>query len=113
MKSLIRRRTLWLSLNVLGMAVYLKLASALWVRPGEEGTPGGPGDVFYWLLVLIPILAGFFVLNSIALAVVVRRLRVIGRRVALTLWLAVATLWIGAVVIDHLHSVRYIDAQYG
>ena len=113
MKSLIRRRTLWLSLNVLGMAVYLTLASALWVRPGEEGTPGGPGDAFYWLLILIPILAGFFVLNSITLAVIVRRLRVIGQCVALTLWLAVALLWIGAVVVDHLHSVRYIDAQYG
>ena len=113
MKSLIRRRTLWLSLNVLGMVVYLKLASALWVRPSEEGTTGGPGDAFYWLLILIPILAGFFILNSIALAAIVRRLRVIGQRVALTLWLAVATLWIGAVVVDHLHSVRYIDAQYG
>jgi hypothetical protein len=113
MKSLFRRRTLWLALNVLGMAVYLKLASALWVRHGEEGTPGGPGDAFYWLLILVPVLAVFATLNSIALTAIVRRPRALGRRVALALWLAVAGLWVGAVVIDQLHSVRHIDAQYG
>ena len=113
MKSLFRRRTLWIALNVLGMAVYLKLASALWVRPGEEGTPGGPGDAFYWLLVLVPVLAVFAVLNFIALTAIVRRARALGRRVALALWLAVAVLWIGAAVMDHLHSVRHIEARYG
>ncbi len=113
MKSLFWRRTLWLALNLLGMAVYLKLASALWVRPGEEGTPGGPGDAFYWLLILVPVLAIFAVLNSIVLSVIVRRPRALGRGVALALWLAVAVLWIGAVAMDQLHSVRHIDAQYG
>ena len=83
------------------------------MRPGEEGTPGGPGDAFYWLLVLVPVLAVFVVLNSIALTAIVQRPRALGRRVALALWLAVAVLWVGAVVTDHLHSVRHLDAQYG
>src|SRR3954470_3713706 len=100
MKSLFRRRTLWLALNVLGMTAYLKLASTLWVRPGEEGSPGGPGDAFYWLLVLVPVLAVFVVLNSIVLAAIVRRPRAPGRRVALALWLAVAVPWMGTVVTD-------------
>ena len=58
-------------------------------------------------------LAVFAVLNSIALTAIVRRPRSLGRRVALALWLAVAVLWIGAVVMDHLHSVRHIEARYG
>ena len=49
-----RRSTLWVILNILGMALYIHLGMALWVRPGEEGTPGGPGDAFYWILTLVP-----------------------------------------------------------
>ena len=85
----------------------------MWVRPGEEGMPGGPGDAFYCLLVLVPVLVVFAVLNSIALTAIVRRPRTLGRRLALALWLAVAVLWVGAVVMGHLYSVRQIDARYG
>jgi hypothetical protein len=98
---------------MLGMVAYLKLASALWVRPGEEGTPGGAGDAFYWLLILVPILVGFFLLNSLALFAIIRRMRPVGRRLALALWFAVAAMWIGVVVVDHFESFRRIDAQYG
>ncbi|MDQ0586101.1 hypothetical protein [Variovorax paradoxus] len=112
MKSLLRRRTLWLAANVLGMAVYLKLASALWVVPSEEGMPGGPGDAFYWLFFLVPVLAAFTLVNSMALFIVVSRFRRSGGRVALVVWLAVAVLWAGTVVIDHQRQVRYIDAEF-
>lgn len=112
MKSLHRRRTLWLAANALGVAVYLKMASALWVVPGEEGMPGGPGDAFYWLFFVVPVLAAFLLVNSVALVVIARRFRASGRCVALAIWLAVALLWAGAVVIDYQRSVRFIDAQY-
>src|SRR5215510_11112685 len=95
------RRILWLTLNVVGVGVYLWLASALWVRPGEEGEPGGPGDAFYWLFYLVPILLSSLVINLVALFVIIRRI-VVSRRgwAALALWLSVAAVWAGAVAYD-------------
>ena len=98
------------------MLAYLKLASALWVAPGEEGTPEGPGDAFYWLFLLVPISAAFFLFNSAVLFAVVRRgraERTKRTRVSLAVWFAVAALWVGAVAYDHHKSYRVIDAQYG
>ena len=103
---------MWLGANVIGIAIYLNLASALWVRPGEEGTPRGPGDAFYWLGVLVPILTGFVVLNVTVLTVIVLRMKALRRRVALAFWFAVAFLWVGAVVVDHVRAFREIDAKY-
>ncbi len=112
MKSLFRTRSLWLGVNALGVAIYLRLASALWVRPGEEGTPGGPGDAFYWLGILLPILIGFAALNVTVLIAIVLRLKARRRRVALAFWFAVAVVWVGAVVIDHVRAFTEIDAKY-
>ena len=113
MHLLHRRSSLWVVLNVVGMATYLKLASALWVQPGEEGTPGGPGDAFYWLFLLLPLLVAFLVLNSAALFVLVRRIRVSKGKAPLAIWLAIATLWAATVAFDHHRSLRVIDAQSG
>ena len=99
--------------NVAGMAAYLKLASALWVLPGEEGTPGGPGDAFYWLRYLVPLLVAFLILNSVALFLIVRRPQTAGRKVALNLWRVVAVLWLGTLAFDHHRSFRAVDAKYG
>ncbi|CAN7731466.1 hypothetical protein LJR069_006372 [Variovorax paradoxus] len=110
MKTLLRRRTLWIAVNLLGMAVYLKLASALWVVSGEEGMPRGPGDAFYWLFFLVPVLAAFTLMNSMALLIILSRFRRYGGRVALAVWFAVAVLWAGTVVIDHQRQV--IDAEF-
>ncbi len=107
-----RRSSLWVALNVVGMAAYLKLASALWVLPGEEGTPGGPGDAFYWLFLLVPVLAVFLLFNLVALFFVVRRSRASGSTVPLTVWLTVAALWVATVAFDYHKSFRVIDAQY-
>src|SRR5438309_6398937 len=104
MHRLLRRSSLWLLLNVAGMVAYLKLASALWVLPGEEGTPRGPGDAFYWLFVLVPLLAVFLAFNSAALFFIVRRVRASGSKVSLATWLAVAALWVGTLAYDHHRS---------
>jgi hypothetical protein len=95
------------------MAAYLKLASALWVLPGEEGTPGGPGDAFYWLFLLVPVLVAFAAFNSVALFFVVRRVQTSSGKAALFIWFAVAGLWVATVAIDRHKSFRAIDAQYG
>jgi uncharacterized membrane protein YhaH (DUF805 family) len=103
---------LWVLLNLAGVVAYLWLASTLWVQPGEEGEPGGPGDAFYWLFVLVPILGGSLAVNMIALAVIVRRLANRGNKSGLFVWLAVAFLWLAVVAYDHHKSVRVIDEKY-
>lgn len=63
-----RKRWLWASLNVAGMVLVLKVGSALWVPPGEEGMPGGPGDAFSFFFAVVPILVAFLLLDVAALA---------------------------------------------
>ena len=101
-----RPRWLWVILNIAGMATYLKLASRIWVLPGEETMPGSPGDAFYWAFLLVPVLATFLLVNAIALAIAP------GARVAVAVWLTVAVLWVGTVAYDHHRSARYIDSKY-
>jgi hypothetical protein len=113
MRHLLRRSSRWILLNVAGTAAYLQLASTLWVLPGEEGTPSGAGDAFYWLFVLVPMLVVFLALNSAALFFIVRRVRASGNKVSLATWLAVAAMWVGTVTYDHHRSFRVIDPQYG
>lgn len=112
MTTLLRRRTLWLTFNVLGVAIYLKLSSALWVHPGQQGMPGGPGDAFYWLFFVAPALAVPMVVNSAALVVIVRRLKATGNRTGLAIWCAIAILWFGSLVMNHQCAITHIDAQY-
>jgi len=113
MHVLLHRSSLWVFVNVAGIATYLKLASALWVFPGEEGTPGGPGDAFYWLFYIVPLLIAFLILNSVALFFIVRRPQATGKKLALNLWRIVAVLWLATVAFDHHKSFRAIDSKYG
>ncbi len=110
MRFIPRRRTCWILLNAIGMVVYLYLASTLWLLPGEEGLPGGPGDAFYWLLVLVPILLAFLLFNLVVYAVIAWRRRGRHRLVAAAVWCVVALLWIGTVAVDQQRSFRTIDA---
>ena len=85
MRSLFRPASCWVLCNFLGMAGYLFLASTLWVRPSEEGVPGGPGDGFYWLVCLAPVPVLFFGLHVEALFFVVRQVKRTGRKGTLAL----------------------------
>jgi len=107
-----RCRTRWIICNAVGMLLYLYLASTLWVRPGEDGLPGGPGDAFYWLLYLVPILLTFLLGNLAALTVIAFRRSGRHRVVAVAVWCVIASLWVGIAAVDHQRSVHYIDAQY-
>lgn len=107
-----RKQWLWALLNLAGMILFVKVGSALWVPPGEEGMPGGLGDAFHFLLNAFPILVTFLLLDLAALAWTLVRTPRANRRTVMALWFAVAALWCGVVAFDHHRSVREIDARY-
>jgi hypothetical protein len=82
-------------LNLLGAALYLHNASALW---GNQGMPG-PGDGFYWIMEVAPILIVFGISNLAALVHLVRT----RRRAPLPRFAAFAVvgcIWISALGFD-------------
>jgi hypothetical protein len=95
-------------INFIGMVLYLYLASALWVLPGEEGLPGGAGDPFYWFFFLVPILIAFSIINSVALIVIVRRVKNKGSKNPFVVWLVIAAFWLMTVGYDHHRAFRVI-----
>ena len=94
------------------MTLYLWLASALWVSPGDEGTPGGPGDAFYFFLVLVPLFLAFVVANAVFLFFILREVRLSKGKLTLTISLVLATLWFATVAFDHKKSFRIVEPQY-
>jgi len=105
-------RRLWFIANLAGMAFYLVLASKLWVSPGEEGLPGGPGDAFYWAFFLVPILGVFLVGDFSALIVILYQRRGAFLRSGLRDWLIVAGLWVTVVAYDHHRAFRHIAPEF-
>jgi len=113
MNLILRRSTAWTILNLLGMAVFLRLASELWVLPGEDNLPGGPGDAFYWFFVLVPVLLGYLTLNLIALVVIVKRARETRAKMRIYVWGSVAILWLMVFRYDNIRSFRDIAPPTG
>jgi hypothetical protein len=111
-KRRVRKRWLWASLNVAGMLLFLKVGSALWVVPGEEGMPGGPGDAFYFSFAVVPILVAFLLLDLAALGWIFLKTPRPNRLTALAVWFAIVALWCGAVMFDDHKSFRKIEARY-
>ena len=112
MTLLFNRSTLWPAINFAGMALYLYLASDLWVYPGEGGEPGGSGDAFYWLFILVPILVAYSAINLVALITIVRRKRITKNSRPLVFWLVIAVFWVVTVIYDHHRAFRVVDEKY-
>lgn len=84
--------------NVVGMAMYLKLASGGWRNPEEHGMVPVSGEPFVWASAL-PVLGVFFLAN-LAWAVVLLRRKEWKR----TLWWAlIGVLWLAAIAVDYSH----------
>jgi hypothetical protein len=108
-----RRASIWIALNLIGMAAYLRLGSDLWTNLGDEGPPGGPGDAFYWFFLMVPVLLAYLVFNLISLSAIVERVRQTGRLKSLYIWVAIAPLWIVTFRYDNLRSFRVICPETG
>jgi hypothetical protein len=108
-----RRAPIWILLNLIGMATYLSLGSDLWILPGDEGLPGGPGDAFYWFFLMLPVLVAYLVVNMISLSAIIERVRQTKRLISLYIWLAIAILWIVTFRYDNLRSFRVICPNTG
>ena len=96
-KFLSRRSYIWLSANLCGMTFYLRNASAL----RGSGMPG-PGDGFYWLVFVAPLLIAFLGANLLV-AVHLFRTRLRDPRLRLALFAGVTCLWISAFAFDVHH----------
>ena len=99
-------------MNFAGMAFYLYLASDLWVYPGGKGDPGGPGDAFYWLFFLVPVLVAYSAINLVALAAIVHRIRSTKITRPLLIWFVIAALWVVTLIYDHHRAFRVVDEKY-
>jgi uncharacterized membrane protein YozB (DUF420 family) len=104
------RLTAWAIVNVTGMGLYLLLASRLWPVKGEENTPGGPGDAFYYIFILVPILLFFAAINMAELYRIVRHGS--EKRIAVFIWTTVLCLWIAIFLVGHIQGVRNISADF-
>ena len=103
---------LWLVANIGGMALYLHLASELWVKPGTEGQPGGSGDAFYWFLMLVPIIWFFALLDAIVVVLAIWKMKSIWRLTIITLCLGMFVSWRLVIRYDHSRSLRVVDPIY-
>ncbi|RZI44169.1 hypothetical protein EGT07_01695 [Herbaspirillum sp. HC18] len=112
MGYLMRTLGRWIVINLMGMAAYLWAASVLWIRPGEKGTPGGPGDAFYWIFTLVPIMVVFAGLNVAKFIAVLREAFRNRRFVPLMVWIMVIALWTAALVFDRYKAFTVIDPAY-
>ena len=106
------RFSAWIVLNALGVTAYLYLASNLWASPSEQGTVGGPGDAFYWLFPLAPLISFFALTNLLILPSVIRQKRMSGKFTALIIWLMTIFLWFSVIFVDYLLSARVVARQY-
>ena len=83
-------------LNVIGAIVYVMASSHAWAIPQEHGLVPITGEPFVWALAVAPVVATFLLLNlAWGSLIVVRRQWRAGR-----LWLAAATIWLVAVLVD-------------
>ena len=113
MRHHFRRAHIWIAINLIGMAAYLRLGSDLWTIPGDEGLPGGPGDAMYWCIVVAPVLLAYAVFNLISLSAIVDRVLLTGRLKSLYIWLAIVAFWVLTFRYDNLRSFRIICSQAG
>jgi hypothetical protein len=87
--------------NVLGMFVYLRLASLAWAIPAERaaGIDSVTGEPFVWAMAVVPVW-GIVLLANIIWAIIAHQR---GQRVSAMSRLVILMGWVAAVIIDFAH----------
>jgi hypothetical protein len=82
--------------NIIGISIYLYLASWFWAPPGENGLPGGPGDPLIWTGIVFPVLLIFLIFNFVSLIYAISIIRRKKYWMPLLIWIVVSLAWYGA-----------------
>jgi hypothetical protein len=85
--------------NAIGAVIYLAVASPSWAIPHERGVVPITGEPFVWFAGVLPVFAGFFLLNLAWGALILGCRRWSSGRY----WLLTAPLWLVAVLVDFAH----------
>ena len=104
MSEQVRFQIAWVIFNLIGIGLFLKIASLSWIEPELANEPGASaGDAFVWFLTAVPLLALFALGHLIAAcAALTKSWR--GRKAQPGLiLLPTIALWIGAAWFDNLH----------
>ena len=99
-----RPRLLWLTVNIIGMAAFLILASQFWTEPELAEVSGASlGDAFGWFFTAVPIVLVAFVWDFAWFITALRRERGRDRADSISASIIVAGLWIIVLYIDNAH----------
>ena len=85
--------------NTIGAVIYVAAASPSWAIPDEHGVVPLTGEPFVWFAGVLPIVAGFFLLNLAWGALILGYRQWSNGRY----WLLIAPLWLIAVLVDFAH----------
>jgi hypothetical protein len=95
---------IWVSINLVGIGVFISLAMPTWIEPELANVPGASaGDPIIWGLTALPILVIFFLLHLIfGFALLSKRLQ-LARPQGLLLGALTFLCWVAAFTFDNVH----------
>lgn len=101
----------WVVGNLSAIAVWIYIASRIWPWPPYEHCEFAPGDPWYFLFAVLPLLGLALVVHIAALIASIVRGRRTHQWPMLLAVLITASAWIGAATFDYYQGQRYITDQ--
>ena len=94
----------WLIANIMGVAVFLALASRSWIEPKLKDVPGANGGAFiFWGLTALPVFAAFMLANLLWAGLGVAEGLRCRQWIGCMLALVAIGVWVAAFIFDGLH----------
>ncbi len=98
-----RFHLVWVLINLIGITVFLGMASYSWIEPEAADIPGASaGDALVWFIMVVPVLLIFVLCNFLWLALSIRhRLYPLGGTIAVSA--LTCGCWVAAYLFDNAH----------